>query len=199
MNIAVYPGSFDPITLGHLDIIRRAAACFDKVLVCVMVNCEKSHPMFAPQERLALIRQSVADIPNVEVEQWSGLLADYARQKGAHIIVKGVRNTADFDSEVQMARINAGIMPGLETVRQRGADGTHQRRHHAGAGDGAAQRQPPVHPFQLHHGAGNGPVRAADGTIRPCPGGSGIEPTKGELTDGRERCAAAAGYALRYD
>ncbi len=116
MNIAVYPGSFDPITLGHLDIIRRAAACFDKVLVCVMVNCEKSHPMFAPQERLALIRQSVADIPNVEVEQWSGLLADYARQKGAHIIVKGVRNTADFDSEVQMARINAGIMPGLETV-----------------------------------------------------------------------------------
>lgn len=116
MNIAVYPGSFDPITLGHLDIIRRAAKCFDKVLVCVMVNCEKSHPMFAPQERLDLIRRSVADIPNVEVEQWSGLLADYARERGAHILVKGVRNTADFDSEVQMARINAGIMPGLETV-----------------------------------------------------------------------------------
>ena len=169
MNIAVYPGSFDPITL--------AAACFDKVLVCVMVNCEKSHPMFAPQERLDLIRRSVADIPNVEVEQWSGLLADYAREKGVHILVKGVRNTADFDSEVQMARINAGIMPGLETVLL----------------------SAPVHPFQLHHGAGNGPVRATDGTIRPCPGGSGIEPTKGELTDGRERCAAAAGYALRYD
>ena len=88
MNIAIYPGSFDPITLGHLDIIRRAARCFDKVCVCVMVNCQKQQPMFTPERRLELIRQSVADIPNVEVENWSGLLADFVR----------------------------GICPGLETV-----------------------------------------------------------------------------------
>ena len=116
MKIAIYPGSFDPITLGHLDIIRRAAACFDKVYVCVMVNCEKKQPMFTPERRLELIRHSVAHISNVEVENWSGLLADYARAKNAHILVKGVRNCADFELENQMARINQGICPGLETL-----------------------------------------------------------------------------------
>ena len=116
MNIAIYPGSFDPITLGHLDIIRRAAACFDKVYVCVMVNCEKKQPMFTPERRLELIRHSVAHISNVEVENWSGLLADYARAKNAHILVKGVRNCADFEMDNQMARINQGICPGLETL-----------------------------------------------------------------------------------
>ena len=116
MNISIYPGSFDPITLGHLDIIRRAAACFDKVYVCVMVNCEKKQPMFTPERRLELIRHSVAHISNVEVENWSGLLADYVRAKNAHILVKGVRNCADFELENQMARINQGICPGLETL-----------------------------------------------------------------------------------
>ena len=116
MNIAIYPGSFDPITLGHLDIIRRAAACFDKVYVCFMVNCEKKQPMFTPERRLELIRHSVAHISNVEVENWSGLLADYVRAKDAHILVKGVRNCADFELENQMARINQGICPGLETL-----------------------------------------------------------------------------------
>lgn len=116
MNIAIYPGSFDPITLGHLDIIRRAAACFDKVYVCVMVNCEKKQPMFTPERRLELIRHSAAHISNVEVENWSGLLADYVRAKNAHILVKGVRNCADFELENQMARINQGICPGLETL-----------------------------------------------------------------------------------
>lgn len=116
MKIAIYPGSFDPITLGHLDIIRRGAACFDKLYVCVMVNCEKKLPMFTPERRLELIRRSVADIPNVEVENWSGLLADYAREKGAHILLKGVRNATDWDMELQMSRINQGILPGLETL-----------------------------------------------------------------------------------
>ena len=116
MKIAIYPGSFDPITLGHLDIIRRGAACFDKLYVCVMVNCEKKLPMFTPERRLELIRHSVAHISNVEVENWSGLLADYARAKNAHILVKGVRNCADFELENQMARINQGICPGLETL-----------------------------------------------------------------------------------
>ena len=116
MNVAIYPGSFDPITLGHLDIIQRASQCFDKVLVCVMVNCDKQTPMFSREKRLELIQKSVSDLPNVEVELWSGLLADYAAKKNAHILVKGVRNTTDFDLEAQMARINSGILPGLETV-----------------------------------------------------------------------------------
>ena len=116
MKIAIYPGSFDPITLGHLDIIRRAAQCFDKVYVCVMVNCDKKSPMFTSQQRLELIRRSVEDIPNVEAELWSGLLVEYAVQKGAYTLVKGVRNATDFDQEYQMAAINKGICPDLETV-----------------------------------------------------------------------------------
>ena len=116
MRIAVYPGSFDPITLGHMDIIRRAASCFDKVLVCVMVNCDKKQPMFSREKRLELIRKSVAEFSNVEVELWDGLLADYAAKRNASILVKGVRNMTDFDLEMQMARINKGILPTLETV-----------------------------------------------------------------------------------
>ncbi len=116
MSTAIYPGSFDPITLGHLDIIRRSAACFDRVIVCVMVNCEKKNPMFTAEERVELIRASVAGIDNVEVESFSGLLADYAVSKGACVLVKGVRNATDFDQEYQMANINRGIHPQLETV-----------------------------------------------------------------------------------
>ena len=116
MSVAVYPGSFDPITLGHMDIIRRASKCFDKVLVCVMVNCDKKQPMFSREKRLELIQKSVAEFPNVEVELWDGLLADYAAKCGANILVKGVRNMTDFDLEMQMARINKGIIPTLETV-----------------------------------------------------------------------------------
>lgn len=116
MSIAIYPGSFDPITLGHMDIIRRASQCFDKIYVCVMVNCDKKQPMFTRERRLELIRESIADLPNVEAEEWDGLLADYVREKGAHILVKGVRNMGDFDIELQMARINQGIYPEIETV-----------------------------------------------------------------------------------
>ena len=116
MSIAIYPGSFDPITLGHMDIIRRASQCFDKIYVCVMVNCDKKQPMFTRERRLELIRESIADLPNVEAEEWDGLLADYVRAKGAHILVKGVRNMGDFDIELQMARINQGIYPEIETV-----------------------------------------------------------------------------------
>ena len=108
MKTAIYPGSFDPITLGHLDIIRRSAPCFDRLFVCVMVNCDKK-PMFSPEQRLELIRRSVAEL-------YSGLLADYARQKGAGILVKGVRNATDFDLEYQQAAINRGICPELETL-----------------------------------------------------------------------------------
>ena len=115
MKIAVFPGSFDPITLGHMDIIRRAAACFDKLCVCVMVNCDKKC-LFPQDKRLELIKKSVKDLSNVEVEQWDGLVAEYAQQKEAHVLIKGVRSAADLDIEMQMARINAGVVPGLETV-----------------------------------------------------------------------------------
>ena len=82
MKIAIYPGSFDPITLGHLDIIRRAALCFDKVFVCVMDNCDKKSHMFPAEKRLEMLRRSVEELPNVEAELYRGLLADYAREKG---------------------------------------------------------------------------------------------------------------------
>ena len=116
MKIAIYPGSVDPITLGHLDIIRRAALCFDKVYVCVMDNCNKKAHMFPAEKRLEMLRRSVADLPNVEAELFRGLLADYAREKDARIIVKGLRNATDFDQEYQMAAINRGIWADLETV-----------------------------------------------------------------------------------
>jgi pantetheine-phosphate adenylyltransferase len=116
MSTAVCSGSFDPITLGHLDIIRRAAACFDKVCVCVSPNAEKRNQMFTPERKLLLVQKAVEDLPNVEAELWPGLLADFAVDHGADVIVRGVRNATDFDVEYQMALINRGIHPRLETM-----------------------------------------------------------------------------------
>lgn len=116
MKIAIYPGSFDPITLGHMDIIRRAAACFDRVCVCVSPNAEKKSQMFTPEQKLLLVRTAVAELPNVEAELWPGLLADFAVDHHATAIVRGVRNTSDFDGEYQLALINRGIYPQLETL-----------------------------------------------------------------------------------
>lgn len=116
MRTAICSGSFDPITLGHLDIIRRAAACFDRVWVCVSPNAEKSHQMFTPEEKLLLVRTAIGELPNVSAELWPGLLADYAAEHDANVIVRGVRDSSDFNIECQMARINGGLRPGLETV-----------------------------------------------------------------------------------
>lgn len=116
MVTAIYPGSFDPITLGHIDIIERAARCFDKLYVCVMINADKKHPMFTPEERMEFARRAVEKYPNVEAEAWSGLLTDYAHLKGATVLVKGARNVCDFDMEYQMSLINKGIKADLETV-----------------------------------------------------------------------------------
>jgi len=116
MRTAVCSGSFDPITLGHLDIIQRAAACFDKVLVCVSPNAAKNSQMFTPEQKLLLVRKAVEELPNVEAELFSGLLADYAVSRGANVIVRGVRNGTDFDAEYQLALINRGIYPQLETM-----------------------------------------------------------------------------------
>lgn len=115
MKVAIYPGSFDPITSGHLNIIRRAANIFDKLIVCVMVNGTKS-PLFTQEERLQMIRDVVSDIPNVEVDSSCELLAEYARQKGSCVIVKGLRAGSDFENEFSMAIINHKINPNLDTM-----------------------------------------------------------------------------------
>lgn len=115
MRTAIYPGSFDPVTSGHLNIIRRAANIFDKLIVCVMVNAGKT-PMFSQDERVALIRRVTADIPNVEVDSSNGLLAEYAKRKGSCVIVKGLRAGSDFENEFQMALINHNINPDLDTM-----------------------------------------------------------------------------------
>ncbi len=115
MKIAIYPGSFDPITSGHLNIIRRAANIFDRLIVCVMVNSGKK-TMFDQDERVALIRSVTRDLPNVEVESSNALLAEYARTKGSCVIVKGLRAGSDFENEFQMALINHKINPDLDTM-----------------------------------------------------------------------------------
>ena len=115
MKVAIYPGSFDPITSGHLNIIRRAANIFDKLIVCVMVNGTKS-PLFTQQERVQMIQGVVSDIPNVEVDSSCDLLAEYARQKGSCVIVKGLRAGSDFENEFSMAIINHKINPNLDTM-----------------------------------------------------------------------------------
>jgi len=115
MRTAVCSGSFDPITLGHLDVIRRTAACFDKVWVCVSPNAEKKNQMFTPEQKLRLVQKAVEDLPNVEAELGPGLLADYAVSHGAAVIVRGARNASDFDVEYQLALINKSIHPELDT------------------------------------------------------------------------------------
>ena len=115
MKVAIYPGSFDPITSGHLNIIRRAANIFDRLIVCVMVNSGKS-PMFTRDERVDLIRRVVGDLNNVEVDSSDELLAEYAKRKGSCVIVKGLRAGSDFENEFQMALINHKINPNLDTM-----------------------------------------------------------------------------------
>ena len=115
MKIAIYPGSFDPISLGHLNIIKRAALCFDKLIVCVMVNSQKNG-LFTPEERVELIRRVVSQLPNVEVDASSILLAEYAKQRRARVIVKGLRAVSDFEAEVQMSVINRKLNPNVDTM-----------------------------------------------------------------------------------
>ena len=115
MKTAIYPGSFDPVTLGHLNIIKRAAQCFDRVIVCVMVNSKK-HGLFTPEERVELLERCTARFPNVEVDFSDELLAAYAKRRKAHVVVKGLRAVSDFEQEVQMAVINRKLNPRLETM-----------------------------------------------------------------------------------
>lgn len=115
MKTAVYPGSFDPITNGHLDIIKRAARIFDHVVVSVLVNQSKS-PMFSLEERKALIEDATADLPNVRVDSFEGLLVDYVIKNNYSFVVKGLRAISDFESEFQMASMNRILREDVETV-----------------------------------------------------------------------------------
>jgi pantetheine-phosphate adenylyltransferase len=115
MRIAIYPGSFDPMTLGHLDIVERSSKIFDKLIVAVMVNPHKN-PLFNEEERKDLIREAVKHLPNVEVDSFPGLLVNYAQRQGATVIIKGLRFVSDFESELQMAALNRQMNDQAETL-----------------------------------------------------------------------------------
>jgi pantetheine-phosphate adenylyltransferase len=114
-RVAVYPGSFDPITNGHVDIILRGALIFDRIVVAVLVNSEK-RPLFSIDERVETAREVFRGEPKVEVDAFEGLLIDFARQKGATVIVRGLRAVSDFEFEFQMALMNRRLAPDIETV-----------------------------------------------------------------------------------
>lgn len=115
MKIAIYPGSFDPVTKGHLNIIERAAKSFDRLVVCVMVNGAK-HPMFSASERMDMLHEVTAHIPNVVVDYSDKMLAEYAKDIGGTVIIKGLRAVSDFEHEFQMALINHKLNPQVDTM-----------------------------------------------------------------------------------
>lgn len=115
MKIAVYPGSFDPVTMGHLNIIERASALFDELIVCAVRNCGKT-PLFTLEERKSQLQRVTARFPNVRVDAYDGLLADYSRENGCCAIVKGLRAGSDFEKEFQMAMINRKLNPELDSL-----------------------------------------------------------------------------------
>ena len=115
MKLAVYPGSFDPLTNGHVDIIERGTHLFDKIVVAILVNVEKS-PLFSMQERVDIVRDVFKGRPNVEVDTFEGLLVDYVSKRHADVIVRGLRAVSDFETEFQMALMNRRLSPDIETV-----------------------------------------------------------------------------------
>lgn len=115
MRVGIYPGSFDPVTLGHLDIIKRSAKMVDKLIIGVLNNSKKA-PIFTVQERKEMIESVVADIPNVEVDYFAGLLVNFAKEKHADVIFRGLRALSDFEYELQIAQLNRTLSPELDTV-----------------------------------------------------------------------------------
>ena len=113
--LAIYPGSFDPITNGHLDLISRAARLFDRLIVAILRN-ESKQPLFSVEERMEMLREVVRGYPNVEVDSFHGLLVDYAAAKGATVIIRGIRAISDYEYELQMALMNRRLAPSIETV-----------------------------------------------------------------------------------
>ena len=115
MKTAVYPGSFDPITNGHLDIVERSAEIFDNVVIAVFINPHKK-PLFSVEERVEMIGEVTRHLPNVQVDAFEGLLGDYARQRSAKVIIRGLRAVSDFEYEFQMALMNRKLNPNVETI-----------------------------------------------------------------------------------
>ena len=115
MKKAIYPGSFDPVTLGHLDIIKRASKIFDHVIIGVLNNTSKT-PLFSSEERVNMLRDVLCDIDNVSVESFNGLLVDFAKQKNTNVIIRGLRALTDFDLEMQMAQSNRMVAPDVDTI-----------------------------------------------------------------------------------
>ncbi len=115
MKIAVYPGSFDPITNGHLDIVERSSEMFDTIIIAVFANPRKE-PLLTVEERLDLIREVTRHLPNVQVDSFEGLLSDYARQRSAKVIIRGLRAVSDFEYEFQMSLMNKKLNPNVETI-----------------------------------------------------------------------------------
>ena len=115
MKLAVYPGSFDPLTNGHVDIIERGTHLFDRIIVAILINVEKS-PLFSMQERVEIVREVFKGHPNVEVDTFEGLLVDYVAARKADVIVRGLRALSDFETEFQMALMNRRLSPDIETV-----------------------------------------------------------------------------------
>ena len=115
MATAVYPGSFDPVTKGHLDIIKRAAKINDHLIVAVLINSAK-HPLFTVEERVALLQECCKGIPNVTVESFDGLTVEFAKKRHASVMVRGLRAVTDFEDEIQLAHTNHAILPGVETI-----------------------------------------------------------------------------------
>jgi pantetheine-phosphate adenylyltransferase len=112
----LYPGSFDPFTNGHLDVVRRALRLFEELIIAVAANPEKRSPLFTPDERVEMIRETVADLPGVEVTTYRGLTVDFARARGLDAVVKGLRLPSDFEAELQQALMNRELAPEVETV-----------------------------------------------------------------------------------
>lgn len=115
MKAAIYPGSFDPMTLGHLDVIRRASQMFDTLIVSVLDNKSKN-ALFSVEERVSILKEATKDLPNVEVDSFNGLLIDYAKQKDIHVSVRGLRAITDFEYELQIAQTNHVENPEVETI-----------------------------------------------------------------------------------
>ena len=115
MSTAIYPGSFDPVTFGHIDVIRRASRIADTLIVGVLYNSAKT-PLFTVEERIDMIRQAVSDLPNVEVKSFSGLTVNFARQEGASFMIRGLRAVTDFEYELQLSQTNRKLAPDVDTV-----------------------------------------------------------------------------------
>ncbi len=115
MSVAIYPGSFDPVTLGHYDIIKRSAVMFDQVVIGVLNNTSKT-PLFSLEERVKMLKDTVSELPNVSVEAFNGLLVDFVKKKHTNIIIRGLRALTDFDLEMQMAQSNRMVAPDVDTV-----------------------------------------------------------------------------------